>query len=98
MRPFIISRMNEAEAALKIQRCWRQRSVRSLIVVQARQEFEELCAEFHDAMPTWDSPILTRPKFSPPPAEVERLWIEHAIAQRLSVLKYQQFLAESARG
>jgi hypothetical protein len=90
--------MEEDEAALKIQRCWRQKCVRDMIVLQARDEFTQLCEEFQDQMPIWESSVLTKPKFAAPPPEIEHLWLEHAIAQRLSVLKYQDALAGSRRG
>lgn len=79
----------EEEAAKRIQRWWRMISVKQLIVLQSRQEFEELCEEIGDQKPEWKNDHLVLPAFKPPSPETEKLWLEHAIAKRLSVLKYQ---------
>jgi hypothetical protein len=80
--------MDCVAAALRIQSWWRMISVRQLIVAQARQEFEELCQEFQDQRPIWSGTRLSLPEFAQSPPEVERLWIDHAIASRLAALKY----------
>ena len=77
-------------AARKIQKWWRMISVRQLIVFQARQEFEEMCEELHDQKPKWRNDNLSLPEFKSQSPETERLWLQHAIAQRISVLKYQE--------
>jgi hypothetical protein len=68
--------------------------VQQLIVAQVRQEFEELCDEIRDTKPDWPKPHLCLPNFPPLPPDVERLWLEHAIAQRLSTLKYGESLSK----
>ena len=63
--------------------------------MQARQEFEEMCEEFHDQKPQWKNDVLCAPEFNSANPETEKLWIEHAIAQRLNVLKYQEEFCHS---
>jgi hypothetical protein len=82
----------EARAALQIQRWWRMISAQQLIVAQVRQEFEEMCNEIRDAKPDWPKAHLCLPTFPPLPPDVERLWLEHAIARHLSTLKYGESL------
>lgn len=82
--------MNERTAALKIQKWWRKMSVRQLIILQARQEFEEMCEQFDDQKPKWNGDYLVMPEFEAPSPDTEKLWLQHAIGQRLSVLKYQE--------
>jgi hypothetical protein len=82
----------EKEAALRIQRWWRMISAQQLIVVQVRQEFEELCQELGDQKPQWRCHHFCLPQFQNPPQEVNRLLIEQAIAGRLAALKYDAFL------
>jgi hypothetical protein len=85
----------EKEAVLRIQRWWRMISVQQLIVVQVRQEFEELCQELQDQKPQWKSRYFCLPQFPPLPQELDRLSIESAIARRLIALKYDALLSES---
>lgn len=82
--------MREEVAATRIQKWWRMVAVRRFLVFEARDGFERMCEEFGDQKPTWTSDNLVMPTFRDMSPEIERIWLEHAIAHRISVLKYEE--------
>ena len=86
--------MNEAAAALKIQKCFRQCQIKKIFVDDIRKQFEEISAEIGDQKPQWNSTFFCLPQFDTP-IEVEHDFIESNIAHRLAVLKYQSHIESS---
>lgn len=81
----------EQEAALRIQNWWRKISFHRHVIEESRKDFEDICKNIGDQLPSWPSSNLCMPKFIDV-QEYEELNLRKAYFSRLSILKYEDAL------
>ena len=82
--------MEENKAAIKIQSFFRMLYVQKNIVQKVRNEFEELVQVIGDTDPNWKKKTFCCPSFQELSTDIERMFIEGAILQRIAILHYQK--------
>ena len=86
--------MDQQKAAITIQSFFRMIYVKKHIVQQVRNEFEEIVQDVGDSNPKWEKEIFCCPSFQELNPEIEKMFIEGAILQRVATLHYQNNISK----